>query len=243
MRANIQVAATEEEWIHLAVKTITNQATQAIQNRGFFSLVLSGGNTPKPVYQALASDYIQAMFDWSKWFIFWGDERCVPPNDDESNFRMAKLAFLDQTTIPQKNIHRMMGEIDPINAAQLYEEEINKFFLKKEKRFDTILLGVGNDGHTASLFPGVNALQEKKHWVSISQHPDSGMKRITLTYPAINQSRNIIFLVKGSEKSNVIADIINNPNNDPHYPAKGITGKENPPEWIIDTAAAGKLKI
>ena len=183
------------------------------------------------------------FFDWSKWFIFWGDERCVPPNDDESNFRMAKLAFLDQTTIPQKNIHRMMGEIDPINAAHLYEEEINKFFLKKEKRFDTILLGVGNDGHTASLFPGVNALQEKKHWVSISQHPDSGMKRITLTYPAINQSRNIIFLVKGSEKSKVIADIINNPNNDPYYPAKGITGKENPPEWIIDTAAAGKLKI
>ena len=243
MKVNVQVAATNEEWIQLAIKTITNQATQAIQNRGYFSLVLSGGNTPKPIYQALISDEVQAIFDWSKWFIFWGDERCVPPNDEESNFRMAKLAFLDQSTIPQENIYRIIGEIEPNNAAQIYEQEINKFFIKKEKRFDTILLGVGNDGHTASLFPGVNALREKKHWVSISQHPESGMKRITLTYPAINQSRNIIFLAKGSEKSEVIADIINHPEKEPHYPAKGIIGKEKPPEWIIDKEAAGKLEI
>jgi len=241
MRSNIQVAATNEEWIQLAIKIITNQATLAIQKRGFFSLVLSGGNTPKPIYQALASDEIQAIFDWSQWFIFWGDERCVPPNDEESNYRMAKLAFLDQTPIPQKNIYRMMGELDPNNAAQIYEQEINNFFKNKEMRFDTILLGVGNDGHTASLFPGVDALIENKHWVSTSQHPISGMKRITLTYPAINQSRDIIFLVKGREKSKVISEIINHPNKEPFYPAKGVIGKEKPPEWIIDTSAAEDL--
>ena len=241
MSHKISIAQTDEEWVDTAVSNIISQASEAIKKSGFYTLVLSGGNTPRPIYRALASSHDQSVLDWRKIFIFWGDERCVPPTNPESNYLMAKTALLDLVPIPAKNIFRIRGELQPEEAAQDYEKNIDRFFNTKEKRFDTTLLGLGEDGHTASLFPNTKGLQETTLWVVPNMNPHTNTNRITLTFPALNSSRNIIFLVKGAEKAEVIADIIKNPNTPPQYPAKNITGKEIAPHWIIDKAAANNL--
>lgn len=241
MNHKISVAQSDMEWVDTAVKEIIFQATQAIKSRGFHTLVLSGGNTPQPIYRELASPNHQSSLDWRKIYIFWGDERCVPPTDPESNFFMAKTALLDRISIPPNNVFRMKGEIQPEEAANVYQQEIDQFFISKEKRFDTILLGLGGDGHTASLFPKTNGLNESTRWVVPNMNPYSNTHRVTLTFPAINNSRNIIFLVNGAKKAEVVADIIRNPNSPPHYPAKKITGKETQPHWILDSEAAKKI--
>jgi len=241
MGANIQIASTISEWTRFAAKSISNQANQAIQERGYYTLVLSGGSTPATVYQTLAADEFRNTLDWENCYIFWGDERCVPPEHEESNFKMAKLALLDRVPIPKENIFRIFGELNPSQAARNYEKVIDQFFDKRDKRFDTVLLGVGNDGHTASLFPGTEALTERSRWVIPTLMPDSDRMRVSLTFPAINNSRNILLLAKGQDKATVVAEIILNAEKLPFLPAKGITGKENSPTWILDKAAAEKL--
>jgi len=241
MDHKIHVAESENEWTDLAVKKILTQGEKSIQNQGHYSLVLSGGSTPMPVYQKLAELPPQSSLDWNNVFIFWGDERCVPPSHQDSNYRMAKKLLLDQIPIPEINIFRMKGELPPSGAAQNYERLISQFFLGKEKRFDTILLGIGTDGHTASLFPGTPQLDITDQWVVTSQKTETKSMRITLTYPAINNTREILFLATGIEKSEIIADVIMHPNSPPFYPAKGIRGKDTSPIWIIDKKAADLL--
>jgi 6-phosphogluconolactonase len=243
VNADLLIAQSDSEWKDFAVQTITSQASSAIQKRGYFSLVLSGGSTPEPVYKELGSNPLRGLLEWDKIFIFWGDERCVPPTHKDSNYRMTKLSLLDHVPIPRENVFRILGEIQPEIAAQSYQQTINNFFFGKEKRFDTILLGLGDDGHTASLFPNTQGINEKKQWVIPNQHPPTNTNRITLTYPAINSSRHILFLVKGKHKSEIISDVIENPNQPPDYPAKGIVGKEFPPKWIIDKPAAENLNL
>jgi len=242
MKHNFTIAQSETEWTEIAVQTIIEQGTQALMRRGFYTLVLSGGGTPQPIYQALASSTGQNKLDWRNTWIFWGDERCVLPTHQDSNYLMAKNAFLEHIPIPADNIFRIHGELRPDAAAQMYEEEINQFFYGREKRFDTTLLGLGNDGHTASLFPDTEGLKVTECWVVSNINPHTQSDRVTLTFKAINQSRNIIFLVKGADKSEIVAEIIENPHTPPFYPAKKITGKETLPYWIIDTAAAKHLK-
>ena len=239
MRPEIKIAATAEEWSAAAVNLIINMANDALQVRGEFSLVLSGGGTPRPVYEELANR--SGEMDWEHIFIFWGDERCVPPNHPESNYRLAKESFLDKIPIPGGNIFRMLGEIEPRAAAKDYELMLTAFFHTKEKRFDTVLLGIGEDGHTASLFPGTEALDETVRWVTANSHPYSNSTRLTLTYPALNAARQIIFLAFGGSKADVVADVINHPEEQPAYPAKGITGLDQPPIWVLDTVAAENL--
>ena len=242
MSHKITIAQTDSEWVETAVNIIISQADQAIREHGVYTLVLSGGSTPRPIYQELASSNNQSALDWRRIYIFWGDERCVPPTDQESNYLMAKTALLDWIPIPATNVFRIQGELRPEDAAQNYQQQIDQFFLGKEKRFDTTLLGLGEDGHTASLFPNTTGLGEVKRWVVPNLNPYQNTDRITLTFPAINNSRNILFLVKGAEKAEIVADILKHPNSPPQYPAKRITGKENPPDWILDKAAAGKIK-
>lgn len=242
MRHNITITQSDGEWVQTAVEIIISQAVQAIRKRGVYTLVLSGGSTPRPIYQELASKKYQSVLDWGRIFLFWGDERCVPPTDEESNYLMAKTALLDWIQIPDSNIFRIEGEIQPKEAARAYQQRIDQFFSGKEKRFDTTLLGLGEDGHTASLFPNTDGLRESTQWVVPNINPYQNTNRITLTFPAINSSRHILFLVKGAEKAKVVADIIENPKSPPHYPAKKITGKEIQPHWILDRAAGNKLK-
>jgi 6-phosphogluconolactonase len=239
MKAVLKISTTKEDWITAAVDLIIDLANDAFTARGEFSLVLSGGSTPRPVYEELANR--SGEVNWEHSFIFWGDERCVPPDHPESNYRMAKESLLDQIPIPDENIFRMLGEIDPQIAAQDYEGLLAAFFQNKEKRFDTVLLGIGEDGHTASLFPGTEALDETVKWVAANSHPSSDRSRLTLTYPALNAARQIIFLVAGGSKADVVTNVINNPEKKPAYPAKGIIGHDKAPIWILDTAAATNL--
>lgn len=241
MKTNLLVAPSKAEWVELAVETILTQARQAIAARGIYTLVLSGGSTPAPVYTRLAALSTAEHLDWEKVAIFWGDERCVPPTDAQSNYRMAKQTLLDHLPLKPAHIFRMMGELEPEAAAQDYEGVLEAFFHQREKRFDTLLLGLGDDGHTASLFPGTDGLKENHRWAIPNIHPYTNTWRITLTYPAINQSRQILFLVAGSGKAAVAADCILNPQGPPPYPAKQVTGLETAPLWLLDADAAQNI--
>ncbi len=239
-QSRILILPTTEKWAAAAADLIIEQARAAFQARGTWSLVLSGGGTPKPVYQAIAAREVQ--INWKNTYIFFGDERCVPLDDPESNYLMAKEALLNAVPIEQQNIFRMIAEISPDAAAQDYQGMIDAHFYKTDKRFDTLLLGLGEDGHTASLFPGEPSLKEDTAWVIPSRNPHTQTDRLTLTFPAINAARSIIFLVTGEEKAKVVADVIHNPAGSPDYPAKGVTGMDAAPIWILDQAAASKLE-
>lgn len=239
MNPSLTIAGSTSEWIASAAHLIITQAREAIQARGEYSLVLSGGSTPQPVYRALAENADQ--IDWERIFIFWGDERCVPPDHRDSNYLMAMETLLSRVPVQGQNIFRMLGEIDADAAAQDYQEMLAAFFHDKEKRFDTVLLGLGEDGHTASLFPGTKALKETERWAVANPHPYSDTTRLTLTYPAINSARQIIFLVSGENKAEVAAEVVQNPAGPPPYPAKRITGVENSPHWILNAKAGTKI--
>jgi len=191
------------------------------------------------VYELLAAD--PERIDWPRTFVFWGDERCVPPDHPESNFRMAQQALLQKVPLQAQNVFRMLGEIEPQAAAKDYEEMLAAYFVGKEKRFDAVLLGLGEDGHTASLFPGTPALAESARWAAANPHPYSDGMRLTLTYPALNAAREVLFLVTGENKAGVAAEVIRNPGGPPPYPAKRVGTPDHPPHWILDQAAAGKL--
>ena len=241
MKNNIIIANSMNVWIERGVDWILNQASISIRDQGRYALVLSGGSTPKPIYERLAQLEVSQQLDWRKIYIFWGDERCVPPDDPQSNYLMAKETLLDHVGIPPENIFRINGELDPPDAAREYEQVIRTFFSQGEARFDTILLGLGEDGHTASLFPGTPGLEVRDRRVVENPHPYSNTWRVTLTYPAINTARNILFLVAGKNKAQVAAESILNPDSPPNYPAKNITGSENPPFWLLDQGAAANL--
>jgi 6-phosphogluconolactonase len=237
----ILVHPTPHKWAEKTADLIIEQSNQAVRERGTWSLVLSGGSTPAPAYQMLASRYTE--IDWVHTFIFWGDERCVPPDDPESNYRMARESLLDRLPIPAQNIFRILAEIPPSSAVQDYQGTIDAHFYAMERRFDTVLLGLGGDGHTASLFPGTPALDEKVNWVTPAKNPHNNTDRITLTFPALNAARSIIFLVTSESKADIVADVIQNPASPPNYPAKRITGSDSAPIWVLDQAAASKLTI
>jgi len=239
MQHQITIAPTPKAWAETAATAIIVQAHAALQERGEFTLVLSGGSTPRPVYRLLAARKDQ--IDWEHTYIFWGDERCVPPDHPESNYGMVKEALLDAVPIPGQNVFRMLGEVDPQTAARDYEELLAAFFVDRPRHFDIVLLGLGEDGHTASLFPGTLALFETVKWVVPNQYPYSDSMRLTMTYPALDSARQILFLVTGENKAEVAAEVIRHPEGPPPYPAKQVGDPAIRPHWILDLAAAGKL--
>jgi len=181
-----------------------------------FSMALSGGKTPRFLYKLLAREY-SSEIPWERVHLFWGDERCVPKDSEDSNFAMAYNAMISKVPIPPQNIHRIPAEINPPEKAAGNYERMMQEFLKPEKEesflFDAMILGVGEDGHTASLFPGSSALAEKSHLVLAVNAPSSfsPQKRITLTFPLINRSRSIFFLASGTKKKEVVREILKNP--------------------------------
>jgi 6-phosphogluconolactonase len=204
-----------------------------------FSMVLSGGTTPRLLYRLLSREYSREI-SWERVHLFWGDERCVPLDSKESNFAMANEAMISKVQLPPENIHRIPAEIiPPEKAAETYEQMLQEFFKPEEKDsflFDAMILGIGEDGHTASLFPGSSALVEKNQWVLAVDAPSSfsPRKRITLTFPLINRSRSIFFLASGTKKREVVREILNNPGAARRlYPAAMILpqGSET---WYID---------
>src|SRR3990172_7176915 len=206
-----------EEFIHLAEK--------AIRQKGFFSAALSGGSTPKSLYTLLGSDRYQKQVLWPKVHLFWGDERCVPPDHPESNYHMIRESLLSKISIPSENVHRMAGEKDPKLAAAEYEEQLIKFFrLSKGEtpRFDLILLGLGEDGHTASLFPESDALNEMQRLVATTYLPKLNAHRLTLTLPVLNESAEIYFLVAGKNKAAIVKELLGTDPTAAKFPAQRI---------------------
>ncbi|MCA1730101.1 MAG: 6-phosphogluconolactonase [Actinobacteria bacterium] len=235
---SLHVYGEVRELSEAAASVFVEEARRAVEESGRFAVALAGGSTPKKAYEILASEYGEPEdLDWSRVHVFFGDERTVPPDHEDSNYRMARGALLCH--VPVGSVHRMRGELDPPEAAALYEEELKSFF-GGPPRFDLILLGIGEDGHTASLFPGTPALDAHDRWTVENPVEKLGAIRLTLTVPAINAARKIIFLVAGEGKAEVLEKILEG-DADPHnYPAKLIQ-PEGGAVWMADRAATQLL--
>ncbi len=217
-----------KDFVADAVALIEEAANEAISERGEFRLALSGGGTPKPVYAALAARPI----DWGKVLITFGDERCVPPDDAESNFRMASEVLLDHVAIPQANVLRMAGEMDPAAAAAAYESELRRRSPEGIFRHDLVLLGMGPDGHTASLFPGTVALKELERLVVENHVPQKETWRLTFTYPLIDAARHVCFLVNSQGKDEILKEVFSGTSD---YPCAAVAPTDGKLTWLLGT--------
>lgn len=242
--ATVRIFSNNQELIEAAVGEIARCREESIQSRGGFSLALSGGSTPRVLHARLAQEHPQAEF-WEKVQLFFGDERSVPPDHPESNYRMANETLFSKAKIPAENIHRMQAELPPQVAADEYERELRKYFGTETgefPRFDLILLGMGPDGHTASLFPGTTALAENSRLVVANWVPRLNTWRITLTFPVLNHAREVIFLVTGENKAPVIAQIWGDAPSSETFPAQLVSPQQGRLIWMLDEAAAAGLK-
>jgi 6-phosphogluconolactonase len=235
---SVNVYDSSEELAQVAAREFAARADEATRERGRFAVVLAGGSTPKATYEILASDYADRI-DWGNVHVFFGDERAVPPDHEDSNYRMAREALLDH--IPVGSVHRMQGEFPPDEAAEAYEEDLRRFFGAEDlPRFDLILLGTGGDGHTASLFPETSALEVHDRWVVANPVLKLETTRITLTVPVLNAARAVCFLVAGEGKAGPVAEILEGDPDPREYPASLIQ-PQGGPEWMLDRPAASLL--
>ena len=228
----------------LATATATQIAQdiiRAIEERGNCCIALSGGQTPRPVYHNLSKAAFGASIDWSKVQIFFVDERMVPPSDPASNFGMVQQELLSHIKIPTQNVHRIQGELDAMQAGEMYDKELRIAFPNAVPQFDLILLGVGEEGHTASLFPGSAALHETERYAVANFVAVQNAWRVTLTLPVINNARKIIFLVSGIAKSQIISALSHAKTGEQILPATMVQPTAGTTQWMLDTEAASLL--
>jgi 6-phosphogluconolactonase len=226
------------ELSHKSAEQFSQLARESIEASGRLTVAFSGGSTPKHLYSLLASPAYKNRIQWNNVELFWGDERCVPPDHPESNFRMAQEALLSNIEIPAENIHRMRGERQPQAAAAEYEKELQKFFGLDSgglPRFDLILLGIGEDGHTASLFPGSEALNETKHLVVAPFVAKLNTHRLSLSLPVLNNAADVWFLVTGSSKADAVKQSFSSSSDLPAAKVQPVNGKL---AWFITRDAA-----
>jgi 6-phosphogluconolactonase len=227
-----------------AAGAIVDAAQEAVATSHRFSIVLSGGGTPRATYMRLAASPFAERMPWDRTWVFFGDERCVPPDHPSSNYRMANEALLSKVAIPADHVHRMRGEEDPEAAATEYARTLATFFESKRgglPRFDLVLLGVGLDGHTASLFPGSSALGEEKRWVAATWVEKLKRTRITVTLPVLNRAALVIFLVAGDEKAEAARRAIEGAAPGLEVPARRVDPPGGRVLWLLDRLAASKL--
>ncbi len=238
----IEVLPTPANLFHSAAEEFVRIGRAAIAQRGRFTVALSGGSTPRSLYSLLAKDY--ANFSWSQTFIFFGDERHVPPDHPDSNYRMVNEALLSKAPIPVENVYRVKAEVsDAATAASDYEDKLRGFFKLgpgQFPHFDLILLGLGPDGHTASLFPDSEGLKEKSRLVIANWVEKFKTHRITFTFPVLNHATDVMFLASGSDKTGMVREILE-ATHTPPFPAQQIQ-PESRLVWMLDQAAAAKLK-
>jgi 6-phosphogluconolactonase len=239
---SIEIVATSVDLFHAAAEEFVLAARAAIGAQGRFTVALSGGSTPKALYSLLASNY--AGFAWNRVFIFFGDERHVPPTDPESNYRMANEALLTKIAIPPENVFRVPAENPDAAAAAIeYETQIRRFFALKPgefPRFDLILLGLGPDGHTASLFPDTAALDEQSRLVVANWVAKFKTHRITFTFPVLNRAAEVIFLASGAEKADMVRQVLQGKNSS-QLPSQRVQPTDGKLLWLLDETAAAKL--
>src|ERR1017187_4915874 len=242
----IEVLANATDLFHAAAEEFFRAARTAIGGQGRFTVALSGGSTPKALYSLLAANY--ADFAWNRIFLFFGDERHVPPNDPDSNYRMVNESLLAKIAIPAENVFRVKAENpDAAAAASDYEAQLRRFFeLRPEDRpgefprFDLILLGMGPDGHTASLFPDSPALDEQARLVVANWVAKFNPPRITFTFPVLNRAAEVMFLASGADKADMLHQVLEGKNTPP-LPSQRVQPSDGRLLWMLDEAAAAKL--
>ncbi len=234
---------TPPDLFHAAAEELVRVGRNAIGAQGRFTVALSGGSTPKNLYALLAEKY--GNFAWNRTFLFFGDERHVPPDHSDSNYRMVKESLLTKIQIPAENIFRVEAENPDASAAALdYEKQMRQFFSPQAgefPRFDLILLGMGPDGHTASLFPGSDGLSEKSRWVIATWVEKFKTHRITFTFPVLNNASEVMLLASGADKADMVRQVLEG-KNDPPYPSQQVLPKDGKLLWLLDEAAAANLQ-
>lgn len=241
MPKELHVCADYESMSRFAAELFVQQALAASESNRRFSVCLSGGGTPRRAYELLSRDPYRSSVDWSNIHVFWGDERCVPRDDDRNNAKMATQTWLGVTPIPPQQIHAIDGTGDPHHGADTYERALREYFGSKTPRFDLVFLGLGDNGHTASLFPESPVLDETQRWVADTFVSDQGMHRITLTAPILNQAVLTVFLVSGQSKAEVLRDVLEGPFKPFQLPAQLIRPQDGRLLWLVDRPASAKL--
>jgi len=249
----VEITKNIEELSQHAAEWMVDYIHKTLLLQDRFTIALSGGSTPKKLNLLLASDPFKNRIDWQKLHVFWGDERYVPFHDDRNNARMAFDTLLDHVPVPKSQIHIMRTDIDPEESAKEYERILRDYFPEavNEKRetinhkpqtFDSVLLGLGDNSHTLSLFPGEEVIYEKDRWVRSVFVKEINMQRITLTAPVVNLSRSIAFLVSGQDKAEAVSHILSDNYNPDLYPAQVIKPAQGELFWFLDEGAAMKVK-
>ena len=240
---NVSVFEDAESLARAAAVRFADSARESIAGRGLFAVALSGGSTPRRIYELLAGGEFRESVEWRGVHVFFGDERMVPPDSAESNYRMANEALLSKVEIPRENVHRIEGVGDAGSNASAYESELRALFGDADwPRLDLVLLGMGDDGHTASLFPGTAALNETRLWVAPNWVEKLGAWRVTLTAPALNAARRVIFLVTGAAKAGRLREVLKGAHEPSRLPSQLIRPHDGTLEWFIDRAAAYELE-
>ena len=236
----LNIAATEAEVLSNLANYFIRIGQEALLNKNRFSVALSGGSSPKKLYELLSFTDYKNQLDWNKIDFFFGDERNVPHTDKDSNYLMAKIALFDPLNIAQENIYAVNTSSGPEGASKEYSIAVFNYFKGKQQEFDLVLLGLGDNSHTASLFPHTPVLHERNASVKEVYLTDQQVFRITMTAPLINLAKNIAFLVYGEGKATAVHHVLEDETNIENYPAQLI--KKQNVEWFLDTAAAGQLK-
>ena len=238
----MEVFGSVDSLIETAAEKIVNMSQKAIEERGRFVLALSGGNSPQPLYRLLSTPAYVTRVPWGRTVVLWSDERYVPISDDRSNAGMAKKLLLDHVPIHSNDILTMYEDrLQPQDAAAKYERRIVKLFGKTAPRIDVTLLGCGEDGHTASLFPGSPLLIENSTLVAAVPSSTTGLARVTMTPLLLNQSRKILFIVYGEQKAAIVHRVLDSPPEPSPLPAQLVVAKDGPTRWLLDRAAASQL--
>jgi len=240
----IRKLTTPQELFSAAAEEVVRAAEESVAARGRFTIVLSGGSTPKGLFNLLATN-ARSVLPWDRMFFFWGDERHVPPTDPDSNYRMAEETMLSKIPVAAGNVFRVPAENpDAAAAAEAYEQTLRKFFQLEPgqlPRFDLILLGMGPDGHTASLFPGTAALREKSRLIVANWVDKLNTSRLTFTLPVLNAARCVAFLVSGTDKADALKAVLEGDAPGEQYPSKLVRPTDGKLIWLVDRAAASGL--
>jgi len=242
---DLRICRDPQDLYEQASALFARLAEEAVETRGRFTVALSGGSTPKGVHRVLAGADYRTRIPWAQVHLFWGDDRCVPPTHSDSNYKMAEESLISDVPIPPQNVYRMRTELAPDQAADLYEQALREFFALRRSelpRFDLVLLGMGPDGHTASLFPGTPGLREEDRLVFAQYVEKLQSWRVTLTAPVLNHAVHVVFLVCGEDKASALREVRQGPFQPERLPAQLIRPVDGTLLWLVDRAAGSQLE-
>lgn len=239
----IQVAVDVKDLSKRVADLLKYDIEETLRSKDRYTLVLSGGSTPKALYQLLATEPYRSSIPWDKIHFFWGDERFVPFEDDRNNAKMAFEELLNHVPVVKENIHIMRTDLRHEEASQHYETILHSYFTKEGETFDFVLLGMGDDGHTLSLFPGTEIIQEKEKWVSSFYLDSQSMYRISLTAPVVNKARKVVFMATGKNKAKMLQNVLEGESNVSLYPSQIIQPITGTLYWFVDQEAASEINV